>query len=701
MRIVAISYVLASFSMVAAKPNPVTKVVELLENLKKGIESDGEKEQKAYDKYACFCEDTTAEKAAAIDKGKEQIEESQAAIIRLGGSVAEHEVNLKQLEKEIAANEEGRKEATAIREKETSDYYQKRTEGEQCIQALENAIGVLDGASGSKKEASFLPIESTMQQAQMLSVAAGIRNVILTRKTELADVVSDSDMALVRQFVEKPDEFAQKKPMMSGAEMGSKVAAKNPFGDYAPASTQITGILKSMYDSFVGDLEKNNVEEAEKKKAYEELMKTQLEEHKTLVETLQQKTKDHADDGKSKADHKKLLEDSKVQLELDEKFFLETKAACKVKAQDWATRTRMRTEELAGIAKAIEILTSDEAKEMFEKAHANEGAEKTLLFIQVSSHNSADPLVDAAYKSLKSVATKFHSLRLAALATEVQTSGHFDKVFVMIDKMIADLRKEEEDDVKKKDICQNQQHANKMALEDIEYNIDKLTKYIDRQKKAKEALQKEIDTVTEEIEDSKKQLDELREDRNTETEDFKANVKADEDAIALIGQALTALSKFYNDNKIPLELIQEPRGTDPNLSKGGSRSSESRGILSILELIAEDLEHEIKVAREEEAEAQEEYERQRSDLTKTLRAQETKKNTLDGEMADLEVDISQAEEALGIKEDEKKDNEDEVEALKENCDWIESKFDERRDQRKREIEGLINAKSILAGGGSL
>merc|ERR1719240_945486 len=107
-----------------------------------------------------------------------------------------------------------------------------------------------------------------MQQAQILSAAASIRDVVL-RKHAVTDTVSDTDLALVRQFVEKPDDFDGKKPVMSGAEMSSQVGSKNPYGDYAPASTQITGILKSMYDSMVGDLEKDNAEEGEKQKAYE------------------------------------------------------------------------------------------------------------------------------------------------------------------------------------------------------------------------------------------------------------------------------------------------------------------------------------------------------------------------------------------------------------------------------------------------
>merc|ERR1719197_2452995 len=154
-------------------------------------------------------------------------------------------------------------------------------------------------------------------------------------------------------------------------------SGQNPFGDYAPASTQIQGILKGMYDSFTGDLEKANAEEADKQKAFEELMGTKMQEYETLVATLETKTKEKADAEKQLADDKVLLEETVAQLAADEKFFEETKAACKAKAAEWAERTRLRTEELQGMGKAIEILTSDEAKATFDSAHST--------FLQLSS----------------------------------------------------------------------------------------------------------------------------------------------------------------------------------------------------------------------------------------------------------------------------------------------------------------------------
>merc|ERR1719375_3118553 len=56
------------------------------------------------------------------------------------------------------------------------------------------------------------------------------------------------------------------------------------------------------------------------------------------------------------------------QMKEDTEFFDTTKAACKAKADEWSERVRARTEEMAGIDKALEILTGDDARALFNKA---------------------------------------------------------------------------------------------------------------------------------------------------------------------------------------------------------------------------------------------------------------------------------------------------------------------------------------------
>merc|ERR1719355_479130 len=150
--------------------NPVTKVVELIQELKAKIEADGKAEQKVYDKFACWCEKTTARKAGAIEEAKASIEELTEKVLTLKGKTATMKAESAQLEKDIAGNIDGANEATSIRTKETADYEQARSDLEQAIGALERAIGILTGAG--EKTASAL------QEAEILSVAGGVKGAL-------------------------------------------------------------------------------------------------------------------------------------------------------------------------------------------------------------------------------------------------------------------------------------------------------------------------------------------------------------------------------------------------------------------------------------------------------------------------------------------------------------------------------------------
>merc|ERR1712072_1445109 len=109
----------------------------------------------------------------------------------------------------------------------------------------------------------------------------------------------------MKHFVAKPADFVGAHSGMSAAQIG-----QNPFGDYAPQSTQIQGILKGMYDAFTSDLEKDNADEADTQKSFEELMGTKMQELKTLEAPLQQQETDSAAKNKKLAEAEVLLDDT-------------------------------------------------------------------------------------------------------------------------------------------------------------------------------------------------------------------------------------------------------------------------------------------------------------------------------------------------------------------------------------------------------
>merc|ERR1719235_2468970 len=648
-------------------------------------------EQKVYDKFACWCEKTTARKAGAIEDAKASIEELSQTVLKLKGKTATLKAEIAQLEKDVAGNIEGAKEASSIRARETEDYEQQRSDLEQAIGALERAVGILTGAGEA----------SALQEAELLSVTGGLRGALRLAPTgDDFGAISQKDKDTVAAFVSDPSKFVGTHAKFSG------IQQKNPHGDYAPASGAIQGILKGMYDSFTSDLESKNADQALKQKNYEELTATKDSELATLKATLAKKKETLGDDTKTMTDSSVERDETQTQLKADETFFEKTKESCKAQADAWAERSRLRTEELAGINKAVEILTSDEASATFGRA--------TSMLLQSSQVSTADHAKKQAYAALQTLARKHHSLRVAALAALVQTStaGHFNVVVETVDKQVAELRQEEMDDRDIKDMCKLEEDKTSNEIEDLEHKMTNIQGLIDRLNAKKKELQADILKTEGDITDTENAMAEALSMRNQETEDFKAALKDDMDAVALLASAIEALTSFYKNNKLPMGLLAKQTKEDPEYSVDedkapetfakpyGGSSSQSSGIVSIIGYIKEDLENEIATTKKAEAAAQKEYEEQRDAALSTLDSLKTKKNTLETQVADTDEKITDATEEKETANTMKGQKEQYADALKPKCEWIKGAFDTRKSKRDDEIEGLLEAKSSLAGGGS-
>merc|ERR1719301_337216 len=112
--------------------------------------------------------------------------------------------------------------------------------------------------------------------------------------------------------------------------------------------------------------------------------------------------------------------------------------------QEWEQRQKDRALEIEAVSKALAILSSDDAHDLFSKTF-----NPALLEKQDSQHQKARL---AASKLLAAVASKTHNPRLSALATRVRLDA-FKRVIKAIDDMIAQLLKDKEDEIKHKDYC--------------------------------------------------------------------------------------------------------------------------------------------------------------------------------------------------------------------------------------------------------
>merc|ERR1719487_3059149 len=149
-KLVLFALVVAVAVALANGQTAISRVVNLIVELKAKVEADGKEQQQSYDKYACWCEKTLGLKAASISEAKTSIDEQQTLILKLKGELGTHTAEIAQLKKDVAANGAAQKEATEMRKESNAAYDTERTESEQSIGALEAAIGVLTGAGEGK-----------------------------------------------------------------------------------------------------------------------------------------------------------------------------------------------------------------------------------------------------------------------------------------------------------------------------------------------------------------------------------------------------------------------------------------------------------------------------------------------------------------------------------------------------------------------
>merc|ERR1719316_1055658 len=142
---------------------------------------------------------------------------------------------------------------------------------------------------------------------------------------------------------------------------------------YKARSGKIQDVLANMLETF-----KTNLKDAEEKEAaalasFEKLMSTK----KDQLDKSQQALKDMFAEGGARKMNKEEAQEEvdglKAQIEADKAFIAQTEKALAEKKQEWKDRKALRAGELAAIAKAIEILHNDDARDLFKKSFASQG----------------------------------------------------------------------------------------------------------------------------------------------------------------------------------------------------------------------------------------------------------------------------------------------------------------------------------------
>jgi len=306
----------------ATAANPIRKVVTMLQNVQKSVTAEGEKEEKMFEKYMCYCKN-------GVGTLEKEISDNEAKLTELEASVKEDAEKKKQLDADLIKHKADRAEAktsiaeaTALRKKEAEAYAVASADLTTNVAAIGKAVAALEKGAGG----AFL----------QTSTAKKLRDLVGSMDMQ------DSDRQALMSFLQGTDQ-------------------------YAPQSGQITGILKQMGDEMAASLKDLADVENASIKSFDELVAAKTKEIDALTQSIEIKLKRSGELAVALAQVQNDIEDTKESLVEDRNFLADLQKNCATKEAEWADIVKTRGEELVALAETIKLLNSDDALELFKK----------------------------------------------------------------------------------------------------------------------------------------------------------------------------------------------------------------------------------------------------------------------------------------------------------------------------------------------
>jgi len=663
--------------------NPVTRVVQLMEGLIKKTEADGKAEEDLFEKYVCWYKTVTSSKKASNAEAKDRIESLTAYIDDVKSGRIEFTSERKDLEAEIEKLNTEIETATDMRKKENEDFLAAKDEMEKAIAALEKAVDVLGSATADHKEGVLTSIGFDLRKAVQLG-----QSFLTEQDARFLEQVLDGQV-----------------PDVDWKKLNRKATFKMK---YKARSLKIQEILADMLQTFEDNLADAIKKEKDTKSSFDTLMSSKNSQLTSAQDALSAGDGEGASRTLAADEAQEEVDALTTQVSNDEKYISQAEASYADKVAEWKERKRLRTEEIASISKAIEILASDDAKDTMSSSFKSQGN----FFLQESGCQRKK--ASKVMHKLRAMATKHGDPRLSALAVKVHlhSKGHFDKIVAEVMKMVSDLHEEADEDLKVKETCEADRMSNTKTAKKSAQAMDDETALINRKKADIESMQKEIAGIVAHIKELKLQLEEAMIQRTKENLEYKAAKADDEAAAVLIGKSKDVLEKFYTDNGLALAQTGARRIAQPEVVAGeapppppttwadpyGGNKGSTNGIISILEMVKTDVEKDIKTATANEAKAKSDYETFKSETETLIGSLTSEKTSLEGEVGDAETAIVNAKSTRADKKKLLDDTMAFLRSIASSCDYMAVNFELRKANREAEIDGLIEAGTSLEGG---
>jgi len=720
--------------------SPIKRVTNLLSKMKAELEAEADKEAEMYDKMVCWCETNEKEKKKAIAdadaKDRELVAEIESRSARFGDLSA----SIENTKKEIAENKEALDTATAIREKEAAKFRDEEKDMVQIVTNLRNAIAVL--AKHQTTQALLQTDSPLLSGLRVLLRDAALKYEELQAGREerrgfeslLQVRGSDSqgvDDALMSALDLHGRSVSDSLPLKFAAQLVAKAAqagrsGRSPGGKFlqvdqaqplyesrsSARSAGIYGIMTQMLEEFEAELSTTQKDELRAQENFKAMAAAKSAEIDAGEKKLDEMQAEDASNQKALSDAKEDLELTREQRSADVEFLQNLQTQCNDLDTQWEKRSATRGAETKAVAEAIAILTEDDNREhlaktitlLQESASAKTSASRVnaasvLRHAAAAPNFDADDLLAAWHgRGTPTVgAAAGPRAQLSTLAMAVQLDS-FTKVKAMMDKMLVNLKQEQEDEVEFKAWCVKEFDTTEKTTydknelrKDLEQRIAELAKLIEK-------LASEISDHKAQIADTEVEIKKASQTREAENAEFQTVVADQRATQAILNKALTKLKDFYEKGIGHVALSQQ-RQEPPVKFNSYKVNAGSSPVIGLIEQILEDSKALESETTDAEYKAQADYEKFVKDSNNIIKSLEEAITAKTKATAAARADSAEADENLENTNSELESLAAYDADLHNQCDFVLKNFDVRQKARLQEMEAIQAAKSILSGAG--
>merc|ERR1719387_2275004 len=294
-------------------------------------------------------------------------------------------------------------------------------------------------------------------------------------------------------------------------------------------SDQIVGIVSQMSETMEADLKESVANEESAKASFTSLVASKEEEIAAAQKAVEEKTARKGELAVSVAESKASLKDTEDARADDTAMKAELAAGCATRTTEFDAASKVRAEEIQAISETIEMLSGDDALELFKKTLPAAPA-----FLQLSSGLRLKQRQAPAAPQ-----TKF-------LMLKSRSGKDMNKIVQdIIAKMIANTEKKQADDDAKREFCLAEMAKTEREEKALAAKVGDLESDVAKQEDTIASLTAEIAALQQGLLDLDKSVAEATEQRKAEHAESLSTAASNQAALELLGMAKNRLIKFY------------------------------------------------------------------------------------------------------------------------------------------------------------